>query len=94
MDNDEGCAICGATWGNYIANIDGKDLFFCCEICAKEYISLIDKVKQVTKWKQIERLEIGGDYRGRIGIASSNERFIRFYFSFNIDGSIREFVLI
>jgi len=27
-DKDSGCALCGATWGNYYEEIDGEKLFF------------------------------------------------------------------
>jgi hypothetical protein len=61
-----GCAICGSTWGDYWEEIEGDSLFFCCDLCAKEFKSLLHGVREkIGENAEIKEIEIQGDYRGR-----------------------------
>lgn len=89
---ETGCAICGATWGEYYEKIDGEELFFCCDICAKEFSNMIQEVKKRTGWGKVEEVNIRGNwYSGRHVIAKSGNQEFRFYITFDEDGNIRTF---
>ncbi len=88
---DEGCVICGATWGNYWSEIDGQRMFFCCEICAIEFQNMVDEVKRRTGWRSLDEIRIDGDQRGRSCTATSGSQTYRFFIRFNSEGSIQAF---
>ncbi len=88
---EEGCVICGATWGNYWREIQGQRMFFCCEICAVEFQNMIDEVKRRTGWKSVEEIKIEGDQRGRNCIAISGSKRYPFFIRFNSQGAIQAF---
>jgi putative zinc binding protein len=89
--NYEGCAICNSTWGNVWAEIEGERTFFCCDLCAAQYRSLIGRVKQETGWPTIDSLAIAGDRRGRTCDVASGDRTARFAFAFTSEGGLLRF---
>lgn len=89
--NYEGCALCGSTWGNVWAEVDGQRMFFCCDVCESEFRGLIGRIKQDTGWDRIDELVVAGDRQGRTCLAISGGRKARFAFAFNSEGSLRRF---
>jgi hypothetical protein len=87
----EGCAICGATWGNHWADVEGQRMFFCCEICEAEFRNLIVEVKRRTGWKTIDEIKLKGDQRQRECNALSGSSSYAFLVGFNSQGNIRMF---
>ncbi len=87
----DGCAICGATWGNRWAEVEGQRMFFCCEMCETEFRNMIDEVKRRTRWKKIDEIKMKGDSRLRKCTAISDERSYSFSVGFNAEGGIRLF---
>ena len=67
---EKGCVICGATWGDYWEEVEGQRLFFCCDICAREFTNMVRTVKERTGWTTIDEIKTEGDYRGRVCRAS------------------------
>lgn len=88
---DEGCAICGSTWGDYWSEVDGQKMFFCCEICAVEFQNMVSEVKSRTGWGSIDEIRIEGDQRGRDCVAVSGSRSYGFRIRFNSEGRILTF---
>ncbi|BFH73013.1 TA0938 family protein [Sulfurisphaera javensis] len=89
---ETGCALCGATWGEYYEEIEGQRLFFCCDFCALEFKNMINEVKKRTCWERIDELTINGNYyTGRTCIAKHNEKEYKFYVKFNEEGEIGTF---
>jgi hypothetical protein len=89
--NYQGCAICGSTWGNVWAEVEGQRLFFCCDICRIQFSGLIERIKQETGWARLDAVEIAGDRRGRSCVATSGSESARFDFVFNSEGMLRHF---
>jgi hypothetical protein len=87
----EGCAICGATWGNHWAEVESQRMFFCCKICETEFRNMIDQVKARTGWGAIDEIKIQGDQRSRLCTAFSGNNAYKFTISFNSQGGIRTF---
>ncbi len=87
----KGCAICGATWGNRWAEVEGERMFFCCEVCEIEFRNMIDEVKLRTGWNQIDEIKMKGDSRLRECTAISGDRSYSFSVGFNTEGGIRIF---
>ncbi|ARM74678.1 TA0938 family protein [Acidianus manzaensis] len=89
---ETGCAICGSDWGSYYAKVDGEELFFCCDICAKEFSNMIQEVKNRTNWNKIDEVNIRGNWSmGRHVMARSGVQRYYFYITFDEDGNIRTF---
>ncbi|AWR98071.1 hypothetical protein DFR86_11350 [Acidianus sulfidivorans JP7] len=89
---ETGCGICGSTWGSYYANIDGDKIFFCCDICAKEFSNMIEEVKRRTDWKKVDEIDIKGNWsKGRHVMAKSGVERFDFYITFDEDGNIQTF---
>lgn len=87
-----GCAICGGTWGSYYQKIDGEEVFFCCDVCAKEFDGMIQEAKRRAGWEKVEEVDIRGSWSaGRHVRAKSGAREIHFYINFDEDGNIRTF---
>ena len=86
------CALCGATWGDYWEEVQGKKLFFCCVVCAKQYRAILAEAKKVTGWESVDVLEMQGDYRGRVCKVSKGADSRRFMISFFEDGDVRHAV--
>lgn len=87
-----GCALCKATWGNYWEEVDGRRLFFCCEVCARQYRTIIEEAKRRKGWGSVDALEIHGDHRGRTCTAIRGPDSYRFTVSFFDDGNLRTFL--
>jgi hypothetical protein len=87
-----GCALCGATWGDYWEEIEGKNLFFCCDVCAKQYKSILTETKKRTGWSSVEGLEMQGDHRGRVCKVTRGAESFTFMISFFDDGKVRNVV--
>lgn len=87
-----GCALCGATWGDYWEDVEGKRLFFCCDVCAKQYRGITGEAKRRRGWSTVDTLEMQGDFRGRVCTARSGADSFRFLISFFDDGDIKAFV--
>ena len=87
----EGCAICGATWGNYWAEVEGQRMFFCCSICETEFRNMIAEVKRRTGWHAIDEIKLKGDQRHRECTAISGTRSYSYSIGFNSQGGIRTF---
>lgn len=51
-----GCALCGATWGDYRATVDGVEWAFCCDACARCYDLAVQRTKKETGWSKVDRL--------------------------------------
>lgn len=89
---ETGCALCGATWGEYYTTVEGDRLFFCCDLCAKGFINIINEVKRRTGWSRVDEIEIRGNYyTGRTCTARHNGREYRFYVQFNDEAEIVNF---
>ena len=89
--NLEGCAICGSTWGNYWAEVEGEKMFFCCDICFIQFRNMINEVKRRTNWRTVDEIKIEGDYRGRECVARLENNSYWFFVSFKSNGEIHRF---
>ncbi len=89
---EDGCVICGATWGDYWEEVEGQRMFFCCDICAAEFKNMIRTVKERTGWKTLDEVEMSGNYRGRVCNAKLSENSFRFLIRFNDQGEVQSFV--
>ncbi len=87
-----GCALCGATWGDYWEEVEGKRLFFCCDVCAKQYRNIVGEAKKRKGWSSVDALEMEGGYRGRVCTARRGSDSYRFLISFFENGDVRTFV--
>jgi hypothetical protein len=87
----EGCAICGATWGNDWVEVEGQRMFFCCSVCETEYRNMIGEVKRRTGWKAIDEIKLKGDQRLRECTAISGNSTYSYSIGFNSQGAIRIF---
>ncbi len=52
----EGCRLCGATWGSYLAPVEGKMERFCCDACARFYLLATEEARRQTGWGHVDRL--------------------------------------
>jgi hypothetical protein len=84
-----GCALCAATWGDYWEEVEGKRLFFCCEVCARQYKTIVTEARKLTGWDSIDGLEMNGDHRGRVCMVKRGGNSYRFMISFYDDGNLR-----
>ncbi len=89
---EDGCVICGSTWGDYWREVDGQKMFFCCSVCADEFSAVVERVKKETGWQSIDEVEMPGGFRGRTCVATRGSDSYRFFVSFNEDGSVRNFI--
>ncbi len=91
-DKENGCALCGATWGEYEEEIDGEKLFFCCDVCASEFKNMLKELKNRTGWKKIDEISIDGNYyKGRTCVAKNGEKEYKFYVKFNDNAEVETF---
>lgn len=89
---EDGCVICGATWGNYWEEVEGQRMFFCCDVCATEFKNLVKAVKDRTGWNVIDEIQMEGNYRGRLCDARHQGDSYRFFVRFGDDGGVLSFV--
>jgi hypothetical protein len=87
----EGCAICGSTWGDVWAPVDGESMFFCCDICARQFQGLVARIKAAAGWPRVDEIHIQGDRRGRTCTARRGESSGTYFVAFTPDGRVREF---
>jgi len=40
--NPDRCAVCGSSWGSFTTVYKGRELHFCCAVCAKIYRNVSD----------------------------------------------------
>lgn len=92
MGPKAGCALCGATWGDYWDEVEGKKLFFCCDVCAKQYKAVLAEAKRRTGWDSLDSLEVHGDYRGRTCRVTRGADSREFLIAFDEDGALRTFL--
>ena len=89
---ESGCALCGSTWGDYHEEVERHRLFFCCDVCAREFRNMVQEVKSRTGWGRVEELEIRGNYyTGRMCVARSGDREVKFYVRFGEEGEVESF---
>jgi len=86
------CALCNSSWGNLLKTVDNKELFFCCEICYRAYVNILNEVKKRKKWEEVEEMKFKGNYRGRIGIARQKGEKYKFFVRFNREGDIESLI--
>lgn len=80
-NNTEGCGLCNATWGEYWREIDGENMYFCCNICADIFETMVNRVKESTGWNRIDYVELKGNYSsGRECEARNGDKSFRYYF--------------
>ncbi len=87
----EGCALCGSTWGEIWSEFEGERFFFCCELCARQFRSIVQKVKEQTNWARVDSLEIEGDRRGRVCTARRGAAAYRCFVRFSPAGELTRF---
>lgn len=93
--NYSGCALCDATWGDYWREVEGENMFFCCNVCADAFENMVLKLKEVTRWPAVGSVEISGNYsKGRTCNASSPDGDNVKYFFRHENGDITEFKLL
>ena len=86
-NNEKGCALCDATWGEYYREIENERMFFCCNICADIFETMVSKVKQNTGWESIDYVELNGNYsKGRECTARKGDDTFSYYFRTYSDG--------
>ena len=91
-NNDEGCGLCNATWGEYYRDIDGDRMFFCCNICADIFENMVEEVKKRTGWTSIDRIDLVGSYSsGRNCTARHGSSEYKYYFRTYSDGRMMKF---
>jgi hypothetical protein len=90
-NSDEGCAICGSSWGDYWDEVEGVRRFFCCDVCALQFREVVAAVRDRTGWPRVDGLTFVGDRRGRTGTATHDGSDYRFAVAFNSLGRIRRF---
>lgn len=89
----EGCPLCGSTWGNHWEDVDGRATFFCCELCAREWLAVLREVTRRTGWPRCERVTVLGNRWGRTGEARFGEASYQFQFAFTPEGRLRRFLV-
>jgi hypothetical protein len=56
-------------------------MYFCCNICADIFETMVNKVKENTGWKYLDYVELNGNYyAGRECEVRSGEESFRYYF--------------
>ena len=91
-NNNEGCALCNATWGEYWREIDGENMLFCCNICADILQEMVRRVKENTGWDKIDYVNLEGNYsKGRNCTATNGDRKYSYYFRTYSDGKFITF---
>ncbi|MCI4353535.1 MAG: TA0938 family protein [Thermoplasmata archaeon] len=71
--------------------MDGERLFFCCDICLREFRQLVARIKSETGWDRIDSVQVAGDRRGRTCLATRAGTRYECAFAFNAEGSLREY---
>jgi acetyl esterase len=87
----EGCPLCGSTWGDWWQEVQGASEFFCCSMCADQWLTMIDRVKAGAGWPRVDRIEVQGNRWGRTCDAQYGEESYRFFIAFTPEGVLRRF---
>jgi acetyl esterase len=87
----EGCPLCGSTWGDWWAEVDGKLQFFCCELCGQQWEALLTEVKNRTGWEHVDKVDVQGNRWGRTCLAAYRGGLYRFFIAFTPEGALRKF---
>lgn len=67
-------------------------MFFCCNVCADIFETMVNKVKENTGWKQIDDVELIGNYsKGRNCVAKRDGEEFKYYFRTYSDGTFITF---
>ena len=90
----EGCPLCGSTWGDWWEAIDGVPTFFCCQICAIQWRTILGEVRHRAGWTGPMAVELKGNRWGRTGVATRGGDAVRFSVVFTPDGRLRRFDLL
>jgi hypothetical protein len=85
---EDGCVLCGSTWGNFWAEIDSERRFFCCELCAVQMLSLIAGLRRELGASTVRGLVIDGDRRGRTASVEHDGGVSRYQFVFDSEGQV------
>ncbi|MCI4319731.1 MAG: TA0938 family protein [Thermoplasmata archaeon] len=88
---EDGCALCGSTWGDYWTEIDGERRFFCCELCALQFGHLLASIRNELGDGRVDGVAIEGDRRGRTVAVEHPGGPSRFSFYFGGEGEVRRF---
>jgi Ta0938 len=88
---DDGCVLCGSTWGDHWAEIEGVRRFFCCSVCEVQFENLLTVCRHELGGSGIESLAIEGDRRGRVAVVGHDGKTDRFSFVFGGEGEVRGF---
>ncbi|HEY6237620.1 MAG TPA: TA0938 family protein [Thermoplasmata archaeon] len=87
----EGCPLCGSTWGDWWEDVDGQSVFFCCELCARQWISMNEEVKRRTGWPRVDWVDVDGNRWGRTCTAHHRGADYAFFVVFTPEGELRKF---
>ena len=87
----DGCRLCGSTWGDRWVDVQGRSEFFCCDLCAVQWIALVEEVSRRNGWPRAEILELTGNRWGRTGLARHGTETFRFAVVFTPEGGLRRF---
>ncbi len=86
---DDGCVLCGSTWGDYWEEVDGVRCFFCCETCARQLKNVIEAVRAATGWDRLDSLFFEGDRRGRVARVTHGSEAAAVQFVFDPEARVR-----
>lgn len=87
----EGCPLCGSTWGDFWLDVDGRSTFFCCALCATQWLTVREEVRRRRGWTTIDAIEVDGSRWGRTMTASSGPSRFAFFVAFTPEGLLRRF---
>jgi|GEM_PF-423689 len=87
----DGCLLCASTWGDHWEVTGGRSEFFCCELCARQWKTILREVTRATGWPDAGAVEIEGDRWGRTGVARRDGAEFRFATAFTPDARLRRF---
>jgi len=87
----EGCPLCGSTWGDWWEDVDGQSVFFCCELCARQWVAMNEEVKRRTGWPRVDWVDVDGDRWGRTCTAHHRDAGYGFFVVFTPEGGLRRF---
>ena len=87
----EGCPLCGSTWGDLWQEVQGRSEFFCCQMCADQWVTMIEKVREGTGWPRVDSIDIEGNRWGRTCEAHHEGASYRFFVVFTPEGDLRRF---
>jgi acetyl esterase/lipase len=87
----EGCPLCGSTWGDWWQKVQGSRQFFCCKMCADQWVTMIDRVKAGAGWPRVDSINVEGNRWGRTCEAHYGEETFRFFVVFTPEGDLRRF---